>query len=955
MENPARVIPNIDHSLSVDNVIKQLELSGVNLGDDPRATIKSYSDAGLLPPSVNDHFPSWVVQRIIAIQDQLAEGKTFEQLKQEISKERRKFLSSATDLNSLVRVYEKFSSNSFFTFFSALGVLILLSGLITLAVVDPKNPVLVAGQNTVNTAVAAGKSVARFAAAPVGQAMVTVIKASKPEDTKSSDPLGLTNIEQERLVIPENILQLDTSGNLNIGSGQITAEGFKGSGENLTDLSAEEIIGVVDLTNLPWTGISENFLALSGLSISLDQATNQISFANTDLGSGQFIFKNIAVSGHSSIISDLNSDTLTLSAGSNITLTTDVNTDTITISSAGGSSNADTLDSLDSLDFLKLSGGTVAGGLTLNSTQTLSSLSFSSGSRVTNTITFNPSAGGTQYGYNLNITNSPTSTANTAIGYNSTIADTSGTLNLIYGFYADTSHLGTTSPGFVTTYGGYFKVRGDTNSSSKTIGIYTDAQGADLDYGVWANGSDYGVYAFGEEGVYGEAVGSFAVYGVHGKGPVGVYGEGNASGWTYGIFGRGTGAITTGPVFAGYFINTATSSTAALERYGVYAQVSNTWNGAGANSYGVYIADATGATNNYGLYQTGTTGTNVFNANTRIGSTTAPTVALDVTGSFNLSGAITAGAVGSTHTLTGMLCVKNTTACPAQSAGSLYVDTAGGAGDDPADVFDIAEYYPASEDVQPGDVLTIDTSGVKTVKKSTYSYDSKLIGIVSTSPAAVIEESFFSIGANHSQYSPRKPYVALVGRVPTKVSTENGLIQPGDNLTSSSIPGVAMKATQSGPTIGKALENYSSSEVGKIMVFVNTGSSINFEDSPTFTLNSTNNYLEEMISKTGEAVFSKVTSAIANFGKLIFGELVVEKSAKSAGNSTLVANQTEIFIASDKVRSDSLINLTADSEPDGLLYIKEKKANEGFVVGIKRLNQNSVKEVKFNWFILNQE
>ena len=66
--------------------------------------------------------------------------------------------------------------------------------------------------------------------------------------------------------------------------------------------------------------------------------------------------------------------------------------------------------------------------------------------------------------------------------------------------------------------------------------------------------------------------------------------------------------------------------------------------------------------------------------------------------------------------------------------------------------------------------------------------------------------------------------MALQGRVSVKVSSINGPIAVGDELTSSSIPGVAMLASTSGQTIGKALETYSNADpnaVGKIMAFVN--------------------------------------------------------------------------------------------------------------------------------------
>lgn len=53
---------------------------------------------------------------------------------------------------------------------------------------------------------------------------------------------------------------------------------------------------------------------------------------------GTLTFKTITVSGQSDVVADSSSDTLTLVAGSNITITTDASTDTITVAAAGGSS-----------------------------------------------------------------------------------------------------------------------------------------------------------------------------------------------------------------------------------------------------------------------------------------------------------------------------------------------------------------------------------------------------------------------------------------------------------------------------------------------------------------------------------------------------------------------------------------------------------------------------------------
>lgn len=68
-------------------------------------------------------------------------------------------------------------------------------------------------------------------------------------------------------------------------------------------------------------------------------ATQSGTFSGTSSGTNtgdQNIFQTIAVSGQSNVVADSTTDTLTLVAGSNITITTDATTDSITIASTGG-------------------------------------------------------------------------------------------------------------------------------------------------------------------------------------------------------------------------------------------------------------------------------------------------------------------------------------------------------------------------------------------------------------------------------------------------------------------------------------------------------------------------------------------------------------------------------------------------------------------------------------------
>lgn len=92
--------------------------------------------------------------------------------------------------------------------------------------------------------------------------------------------------------------------------------------------------GNVDLATLTTVGIGNVNVAnlSSGLDVTYSFGTALVE--NTDKGSAQNIFKNIAVSGQPTITADNNDDTLTLVAGNSITITTDAATDAITIASS---------------------------------------------------------------------------------------------------------------------------------------------------------------------------------------------------------------------------------------------------------------------------------------------------------------------------------------------------------------------------------------------------------------------------------------------------------------------------------------------------------------------------------------------------------------------------------------------------------------------------------------------
>lgn len=87
----------------------------------------------------------------------------------------------------------------------------------------------------------------------------------------------------------------------------------------------------IDLATLTTVGLG-NVNAGSGIGVAYSAGTATVT--NTDKGSSQNIFKNIAVAGQSTVVADSNNDTLTLVAGNSITITTDDTTDAITIESS---------------------------------------------------------------------------------------------------------------------------------------------------------------------------------------------------------------------------------------------------------------------------------------------------------------------------------------------------------------------------------------------------------------------------------------------------------------------------------------------------------------------------------------------------------------------------------------------------------------------------------------------
>jgi filamentous hemagglutinin len=120
---------------------------------------------------------------------------------------------------------------------------------------------------------------------------------------------------------------------------------------------------------------------------------------------------------------------------------------------------------------------------------------------------------------------------------------------------------------------------------------------------------------------------------------------------------------------------------------------------------------------------------------------------------------------------------------------------------------DLAEYYSADADYEPGTVLVFGGEAELTV--TSISSDSRVAGVVTTNPAYVMNASLEGTRA----------CLALQGRIPVKVI---GTVRKGDMLTTSNTPGYAIKAMNPtvGTIIGKALENKDDPGMGVIQVAI---------------------------------------------------------------------------------------------------------------------------------------
>ena len=235
-----------------------------------------------------------------------------------------------------------------------------------------------------------------------------------------------------------------------------------------------------------------------------------------------------------------------------------------------------------------------------------------------------------------------------------------------------------------------------------------------------------------------------------------------------------------------------------------------------------------------------------------------------------------------------------------------------------ADLAEMYSFQPGAKTPEPGDLVSFGTPDQEGfVALSPVEYDQRLMGVISTDPGILL-------GRSTSESDIK---VALSGRVPAKVSTQNGPIQKGDPLTSSSIPGVAMKATRAGRIVGFALENFNNPDptaVGNVLVFIN----------PTW------NDPGVFISDKGNLALSG--NDLEGFDVLNNEELVEKVGAYSdlivANLEVGAINVQSLSAQSMDALSVNAQSLTLNGVDIGLLLTTNTEQNENALASIQELN-----------------
>lgn len=203
------------------------------------------------------------------------------------------------------------------------------------------------------------------------------------------------------------------------------------------------------------------------------------------------------------------------------------------------------------------------------------------------------------------------------------------------------------------------------------------------------------------------------------------------------------------------------------------------------------------------------------------------------------------------------------------STGTVYAQTQRleGVGTSALGVARIVEV--SAEDVQDGHIISNSENGAVL---SNVAYDAQIQGVVAREAGIVLNDDSSENGVP----------VVSVGRVYVLVSTLEGEIKKGDQITTTSqIPGVGVKAVKSGYVIGTALEDYSNSNTNDSDLIAVDLNLHYFNSKPTFTGSLTDILkLALLPTRDGPTAFFKYSIAgLVAIGSFILGFMTFGRTA----------------------------------------------------------------------------
>jgi len=188
----------------------------------------------------------------------------------------------------------------------------------------------------------------------------------------------------------------------------------------------------------------------------------------------------------------------------------------------------------------------------------------------------------------------------------------------------------------------------------------------------------------------------------------------------------------------------------------------------------------------------------------------------------------------------------------------------------------------ADEKVENGSIIS--STGLGFILSDT-AYDSGIYGVVSYSPAILVENID----------SPGDKPILTSGKALVRVSTRNGPIAVNDFLTASPIPGVGQKATVNGYTVGSALGSYDEKDpekIGTILAYISpryNGSFVGIRSNLIELLKDARNaYVISPIVSLRYLLATLITIISFTLGFMYFGK-VAKTGIESLGRNPLAA------------------------------------------------------------------